>query len=252
MSSDPNLTIRSELTDHQQDFCRDTTLPVCNLYKQGLVKGGEGYNTGPTNQCNLMGISLGNDRYLRNLGVILLDGLAILVVVALLALTQRRKAAVGRKEIQLFLIGYFILSLCEIFTIGGFPLDSTIRIAFTGIHLGIITATCWMLMINGAVGYQAIDDGSLLSVSLLFLSTAALFIGTGYIALDTGYNWSSYWNGDGVQFNPDRQYSLYTLYLLAPLVFLFVYFWLAFFLVIRVLGEKKPLSMFDPTSQPAT
>ena len=48
--------------------------------------------------------------------------------------------------------------------------------AFTGIHLGIITATTWMLMINGAVGYQAIDDGSFLSVFLLFASTAALFL----------------------------------------------------------------------------
>lgn len=113
--------------------------------------------------------------------------------------------------------------------------------AFTGIHLGIITATTWMLMINGAVGYQAIDDGSFLSVFLLFASTAALFIGTGYIALDTGYNWSGFWQQPVVQMNPDRQYSLYTLYLVCPLLFLFVYFWLAFFLVIRILGEKKPL-----------
>lgn len=96
-------------------------------------------------------------------------------------------------------------------------------------------------MINGAVGYQAIDDGSVLSVFLLFASTAALFIGTGYIALDTGYHWTDYFDTRTIQFNPDRQYSLYTLYLVAPAVFLFIYFWLSFFLVIRVLGEKKPL-----------
>lgn len=195
-----------------------------------------------------------------------MDGAALVTVLVLLFITQRRKAAVGRREIQLFLLGYFILSLCEIFTIGGFPLNADVRIvsrelcpdhdplttntgqAFTGIHLGIITATTWMLMINGAVGYQAIDDGSFLSVFLLFASTAALFIGTGYIALDTGYNWSGYWNGLEVQFNPDRQYSLYTLYLVAPAVFLFIYFWLSFFLVIRVLGEKKPLRKLRSTS----
>jgi hypothetical protein len=28
---------------------------------------------------------------------------------------------------QLFLIGYIIVSICEIFTIGGFPLDSPVR-----------------------------------------------------------------------------------------------------------------------------
>ena len=94
-----------------------------------MVKGGPGYNSRTShNTCDLTGISLGGDRYLRNLGVILLDGAALLTVLILLLLTQRRKAAVGRREIQLFLIGYFILSLCEIFTIGGFPLGRNIRI----------------------------------------------------------------------------------------------------------------------------
>jgi hypothetical protein len=29
---------------------------------------------------------------------------------------------------QLFLFGYIIVSICEIFTIGGFPLNSSVRI----------------------------------------------------------------------------------------------------------------------------
>lgn len=98
-----------------------------------------------------------------------------------------------------------------------------------------------MLMLNGAVGYQALDDGSPLSLGLLFGSTAALFIGTGYIALDTGYDWTGYWNSASTQMAPNREYSLYTLYLLCPLIFLFIYFCLAFFLVVTVLGERKPL-----------
>jgi hypothetical protein len=32
---------------------------------------------------------------------------------------------------QLFLLGYIIVSICEIFTIGGFPLNSTVRIVRT-------------------------------------------------------------------------------------------------------------------------
>lgn len=96
-------------------------------------------------------------------------------------------------------------------------------------------------MINGAVGYQAIDDGSFVSLALLFSSTAALFVGTGYIALDTGYNWSGFWNTNMIQMDPNREYSIYTLYLLCPLLFLFIYFVLAFFLVFRVLREKKPV-----------
>lgn len=41
--------------------------------------------------------------------------------------------------------------------------------------------------------------------------------------------------------DPNRTYAVYTLYLLLPLVLLFIYFVLEAYLVVRVLGEKKPL-----------
>lgn len=95
---------------------------------------------------------------------------------------------------------------------------------------------------NGAVGYQLVDDGTPLSLGLIFGSAALLFVGTGYIALDTGFSWTGFWN-DTIT-NPDRSYSLYTLYQLVPLVFLVVYFLLEVVLVLRVLGEKKPMRTF--------
>lgn len=77
-------------------------------------------------------------------GSILIDGIAILVTLFLLWRSQRKKAAVGRRygtrqwrhglklttlrEMQLFLLGYIVISICEIFTIGGFPLDDSVRL----------------------------------------------------------------------------------------------------------------------------
>ncbi|KAI9727707.1 MAG: hypothetical protein M1828_005935 [Chrysothrix sp. TS-e1954] len=218
------------------DFCRDSTLPVCNLYTESPVRGGPGYGG-----CQLVGIPLSGNRHLRNLGSIILCGIAILVTLGLLWKTQRKRAAVGRREMQFFFLGYILIEICEIFTVGGFPLDSTVRIAFTGIHLGAIVATTWILMLNGAIGYQLIDDGTAISVILMVVSAAALFIGTGYIALDTGYGWTDYWQTNLIQMAPNREYSLYTLYLLVPMVFLFIYFVLETVLVLTVLGETKPL-----------
>jgi hypothetical protein len=95
-------------------------------------------------------------------------------------------------------------------------------------------------MLNGAVGYQLLDDGTPASVGLLFGSAAAVFVGTGYVALDTGFGWT---NTLGKHITGDDQaYALYTLYQLAPLVFLFIFFCLEAFLVLRILGEKKPMS----------
>lgn len=140
---------------------------------------------------------------------------------------------------QLFLLGYILIEICEIFTVGKFPLNNTVRIAFTGIHMGLITATLWILMLNAAVGYQIIDDGTPVSIGLMVASAVALFIGTGYIALDTGYSWTGHF--DGSLSGNNRNIGLYVLYQLAPLVFLFLFFLLETALVIRVLGERKPM-----------
>jgi len=140
---------------------------------------------------------------------------------------------------QLFLLGYIIISICEIFTIGGFPLNDSVRLAFVAIHIAAITATSWILMLNGAVGYQLLDDGTAVSIGLLLISSLVIFVGTGYIALDTGFSWTGYW--DDTLPTPNQAYALYTLYQLVPLVFIVIFFLLEAFLVLRILGERKPM-----------
>lgn len=141
---------------------------------------------------------------------------------------------------QFFLIGYIIISICEIFTVGGFPLNGAARRAFVAVHIASIVATTWILMMNGAVGYQLIDDGTALSIGLIFGSAAALFVGTGYIALDTGFTFTDYWETSLEP--PNQAYALFTLYQIVPLLFLVVFFLLETFLVLRVLGETRPMS----------
>lgn len=143
------------------------------------------------------------------------------------------------REMQFFLMGYIVIEICEIFTIGWFPLDGAVRRGFSAVHIAAIVATLWILMMNGAVGYQLIDDGTPLSIGLIFGSAGILFIGTGYIALDTAFSWTGFW--DDRLTEPNRHYALYTLYQLVPLIFLFVYFILETVLVLKVLGEKKPM-----------
>ena len=141
---------------------------------------------------------------------------------------------------QFFLIGYIIIEICEIFSVGWFPLNGDVRRVFSAVHIAAIVATLWILMMNGAVGYQLVDDGTPLSLGLIFGSAAALFVGTGYIALDTGFSWTGYWN-DTIVAPYNKSYSLYTLYQLVPLVFLVVFFLLEAVLVLRVLGEVRPM-----------
>lgn len=110
---------------------------------------------------------------------------------------------------------------------------------FVAVHIAAITATSWILMLNGAVGYQLLDDGTAVSIGLLLISSLVIFIGTGYIALDTGLNWTGYW--EDTRSVPNQAYALYTLYQLVPLVFIVIFFCLEAFLVLRILGERKPM-----------
>ncbi|KAJ8118956.1 hypothetical protein OPT61_g168 [Boeremia exigua] len=215
------------------DFCRDTgnswsTLPVCYLFSQAPTRNGGGWNDG----CILEGFSVGS-------GSIILCAIAIVTTLFLLWRSERKKAAVGRREMQLFLLGYVIISICEIFTIGGFPLNDTVRIVFVAVHIAAIVATSWILVLNGLVGYQLLDDGTPISIGLLLVSAVIIFVGTGYIALDTGLSWTGYW--DDTLVGENQAYALYTLYQLVPLVFLVIFFCLEAFLVLRVLGERKPM-----------
>jgi len=72
-------------------------------------------------------------RIVNDIGDILLCGIALAVTIYLFYLTERRKAAVGtspvfvygsnytgRREMEIVLLGYFLINLCEIFSLGGF------------------------------------------------------------------------------------------------------------------------------------
>ncbi|KAJ9200629.1 hypothetical protein DTO166G4_6754 [Paecilomyces variotii] len=216
------------------DFCRDSTLPICNIFVANNQPPNRAYGG-----CALTGIDLSGGRYLGNLGSIILAFISILASIFLLWRSERKKAAVGRREMQIFLIGYIVIEICEIFTVGAFPLDSAVRKGFTAVHVAAITATCWILLLNALVGFQFLDDGTPASIGLFLASAGVLFIGTGYITLDTAFSWTGHF--DSSYHGHNRNIALYVLYQLFPLVCLVFFYVLESVLVLRVLGETKPM-----------
>ena len=113
----------------------------------------------------------------------------------------------------------------------------------------MIVATTWTLLLNAVVGYQILDDGTPVSIGLMFISGVILLVGTGYIALDTGFAFTDYWQ-DTVTSPTNRAYALYTLYQLVPLIFIVVFFILEAVLVLRVLGEVRPMCKSCEAARP--
>ena len=94
---------------------------------------------------------------------------------------------------------------------------------------------------NGIVGFQILDDGTPLSLGLILLSGIAFFVSTGYIALDTAFGYTNTFVRSTLQGSDNRNIALYVLYQLWPLICLAGFFLLETVLVLRVLGEKKPM-----------
>lgn len=71
-----------------------------------------------------------------------------------------------------------------------------------------------------------------------------VFIGTGYITMDTALGWTDTFltlESEGY-----RNYALYVLYLLFPIISVAAYFILESVLVLKVLGERRPMSKHWP------
>ena len=155
---------------------------------------------------------------------------------------------------RLFLVGYSLTSFCEIFSVGGLPVGSTTRMVskttldissrhplfehyqfhspcllanqlFTGLHLSLIIATSWVLLLNSVVWWQITECTTRLSLKMMIIPSAiALLIISGCIALDTGFGWSGYAPWMQSYSPPNRHIALYVLYQLAPLVFIVTFY----------------------------
>jgi len=76
-------------------FCRDSTLPVCNLFSSHDYHNQTGPWSSAEGACDLTGGKL--EGKVQNLGSILVAFFAIIMTAGLLFLSQRKRAAVGRR-----------------------------------------------------------------------------------------------------------------------------------------------------------
>ncbi|KAK9472092.1 chitin synthase III catalytic subunit [Dipodascopsis tothii] len=206
------------------NFCRGSTLPVCNLFL---------FSDEVEPYCTLSGFTSGSTP-VRNLGVIFVGALAVVMVAAFLYSAQRRTGAVGRREMQVLFLAYGVAAAAMTVASSGIVTGDYVLTWFSAAQIGATTATAWALLLNGLVTLQFMADGSVLSVALTLLSTAMVGVGTGYIAADTDLAFSGAFE---MPYNP----ALYTLFLVLPLICVVAYVVLEIVLVVRILRELKPL-----------
>lgn len=212
--------------------CQRSGIPLCNIFPRVSVR-----------TCVPKGLQINSTAWATNLGDSIMAFIAIVVMIVVMVKTYRKYAAVGRKELN-FLFAFYILTLMtQIVTEGGF-IDNIggnrqILQYVSAAHIGLIAATFFALIWNAFVGYQWLADGG--KVSMTGLTTGALIIlgGTMVISIDTSFGniFNYFYHNDNTQ----QSVPLFVLDLIWPAACCLVFTIAQVVLVMKFLGERKPL-----------
>lgn len=92
----------------------------------------------------------------------------------------------GRKEILTFFYLFMLLTVCSLCLDSGvIPIGSTTYAYFVAVQCGLASAVCTCLLINGFLGYQVYEDGTILSIWLMRVLVLVMFLLNGAIAICT-------------------------------------------------------------------
>ncbi|KAI0044476.1 hypothetical protein FA95DRAFT_1562228 [Auriscalpium vulgare] len=229
---------------------RTPSYPWCNLfYRQlehhaplaltGLSADRSSAPVGVNPSCGTL--RSGTHGSIGNVANIVACALSICVTGVLIWLCSRRKAAVGRIELRLFLIAYLLTLPLQLVTTGAFLTQGTGALAaLSAVHAGAVAALFWALLGNALIATQVVEDGTLAALVPFGFFSAAFFAATTYIALDVAFSWTSVF---GPSSPPASLHSipLFVLTSIWPLVAALGYFLIMGYIVLFVLRESRPM-----------
>ncbi|CAO3622601.1 unnamed protein product [Cunninghamella blakesleeana] len=165
---------------------------------------------------------------------LIIDIVAIIMAAIMIYHIRSKYTAVGRKEIVMFFYLYMITVFLEMLLVTGvIPTSSPVYPWFTAVHIGLISATFWCLLLNGFVGFQFAEDGTPLSLWSIRISSLIIFLIVGFISIATFQNLGPFSSA-----NPGALWAFY--FIINGICFL-VYFISQIILVVNTLDDRWPL-----------
>ncbi|GAB5586405.1 Chitin synthase [Umbelopsis nana] len=165
---------------------------------------------------------------------LIIDVVAIVMAAIMIYHIKSKYTAVGRKEIVMFFYLYMMTTFLEMLLVTGIiPTASSVYPWFTAVHIGLMSATFWCLLLNGFVGFQFAEDGTPWSLWSIRISSFVVFLIVGLIAVATFNNLGP--------FNYAKPAVLWVFYFIVNGVAFFVYVLLQIVLVVNTLDDRWPL-----------
>ncbi|PTB65035.1 hypothetical protein BBK36DRAFT_5493 [Trichoderma citrinoviride] len=211
-------------------ICEHTPLPLCASIGPVLSSSGR---VGIEPSCYARNIEVANTIIFE--GAASFAHIGALVMTVIMILHVRSKfTAVGRKEILTFFYLYMLLTFISLVVDAGVvPPGSGPYPYFSAVQNGLTSAVVTCLLVNGFVGFQLYEDGTPLSVWMLWLCSAVAFAISFLVSLATFKSWAG--------LSPTNQVGLFVVLYLLNAIELFVYVGMQILLVVRTLQDRWPL-----------
>jgi len=232
-------------------LCSQTpSYPWCNLFYRQIAYNSDSALTGVSANPNSAPVGVnpecgtpksGVDGSLGNIANVVVCAVSMVLVATLIVLSSRRKAAVGRTEIRIFFILYFLSLPFQLLTTGAFlEQGTTALVVLTAIHAALVTALFWSLLANGLVATQVVEDGTASSLIPFLFFTVAFFVATLYISLDVALHFTNTF-GPSNPLLALHSTPLFVLTSIWPGAAALLYFGLMTYIVLAILNEVRPM-----------
>jgi len=132
------------------------------------------YGVGVNSACYIprAGFSGGENGRLGNIANLILCGIAVLVGLGLAAAALRRTAAVGRVEITVLFVMCALVQGAQLADNSALLRAGSIALTWiTAAHVGLLVGLFWVLVWVAFLSLQIVEDGTLLSLIVSFLSS---------------------------------------------------------------------------------
>ncbi|KAG0250914.1 Chitin synthase, class 7 [Mortierella polycephala] len=221
MSATPDLSFAFGSFNH---ICSKVSLTLCPLI--GTADGVEPI-------CYSRNVKMFNALIFQP-STLIIHIIALIMTAIMLYHIRSKYTAVGRKEIIMFFYLYILVTILDFLLVSGIiPTSSDVYRHFTGVHLGLISATFWCLLLNGFVGFQFAEDGTPLSLWSIRISSAVVFAAVTFVSIATFTKMSP--------FDPENPVALWIIFFIFNGAALLIYVILQIVLVVNTLDDRWPL-----------
>ncbi|KAI8384506.1 chitin synthase III catalytic subunit [Radiomyces spectabilis] len=218
-----NITFKFEAFSFN-GICQTVALTLCPLI---------GKHDGIEPVCYSRNVDLAGNLIFQP-ATLIIDIVAIIMAAIMIYHIKSKYTAVGRKEIVMFFYLYMITVLLEMLLVTGIiPTSSSVYPWFTAVHIGLISATFWCLLLNGFVGFQFAEDGTPLSLWSIRISSFVIFMVVGFISIATFQNIGP--------FTYTKPAALWVFFFIINGVAFIIYVISQIILVVNTLDDRWPL-----------